>query len=449
VVSLTVCEAFVLLLPFDVANRGPPVGDIPMQIFWMILMFTMALLAIIIIPFCMFFYEARELEKNRAEQIKSGVIALIVIVFVFAAIYALLWIFIGKVDIEANKLTIYTVPSNMAQLNITSYDTDFRANITASEFPAYKATEINIEFRVSAILFIVTLFSFVGFLFLIVFGGIGMTALPFDLVLDFVHRPRRISPLAFDLGKRDLNKRVTDLIAVGDQLQHRRNKRDRKYRAAFASFKQSVLLLDRDYRQLVDSFEYKPTRVLKNYVKLILGVLCAVMSLLWFIQIILYFPVKEHIANPLGTIIQKLDNAWGLLGVLSYGISSFYILICVFKGILKVGLRILFIPLYPIAMGDTTMSSFLFNCGVLIISSFTVVHFCTLALSTYVTGTTVSVIFDLSLSNIKGLKYFFRYIPYGLVAVPILTLIALFIIPRKPKPALKEDRDLALLRVNK
>ena len=133
----------------------------------------------------------------RSEQIKSGVIALIVIVFVFAAIYALLWIFIGIVDIDANKLVTNTSPSNMAEITLDAYDTDFREKVDDSEFPAYDPTTITIEFRVSAILFIVTLFSFVGFLFLILFGGIGMTALPFDLILDYIHRPKRISALAY------------------------------------------------------------------------------------------------------------------------------------------------------------------------------------------------------------------------------------------------------------
>jgi len=32
--------------------------------------------------------------------------------------------------------------------------------------------------------------SFIGWFFFLLFGGVGLSALPIDLILDFVHRPK-------------------------------------------------------------------------------------------------------------------------------------------------------------------------------------------------------------------------------------------------------------------
>lgn len=46
------------------ANRGPPYGEIPMGILWLVVYITMAALSIIVFPFIMFYYEAEEPEHN-------------------------------------------------------------------------------------------------------------------------------------------------------------------------------------------------------------------------------------------------------------------------------------------------------------------------------------------------------------------------------------------------
>lgn len=440
-IALMACEIFVLLLPLDVANSGPPVKDVPMSVLWMIFIIVLAALALIVLPFCIFYYEAQDLEQKFFKQVRSGIIAVCVILFAFFVLFFLLWIFIGVADVKTAKLTSTSTLVTMDAWNVLDTST-----ITV---PDYESKFFNMTFRVSPVLFLVTLFSLIGFLILICFGGIGLAAIPFDLISDFKHRPKRISLSAFEAGKKEINKRCPPLIKLGEDLKKKRREvglKNRKHREKVAAFKQSVLILDRDYRQLVDSFELKPGAIIFAYVKLVLGFLAAALSILWILQIALYMPMRNYIANPLGAIVEGLNNAWGMLGTIAYGIVMFYLLVCVFKGIIKCGMRILFVPLYPIEMSNTTMSSFLFNAILLVISSYTVVHFSTLAFASFVQETAVSVVFDLSVSNLRGLKYFFRYVPYGLLGVPIIALIILFILPRKETPAIDFDQDLIMLK---
>ena len=42
-------------------------------------------------------------------------------------------------------------------------------------------------------MYMIAIASFVGWVFFAVFGGIGLVALPFDLMIEFKNRPRRIS----------------------------------------------------------------------------------------------------------------------------------------------------------------------------------------------------------------------------------------------------------------
>lgn len=119
-------------------------------------------------------------------------------------------------------------------------------------------------------------------------------------------------------------------------------------------------------------------------------------------------PIRSVLLSKRSTMLGECLVLW-LMGVFLFlpflflmrgnyfRICMFYLLVCVFKGVLKVGMRVFLLPVYPIEMNNTTMSSFLFNCIILIISSYTVVHFSTIAFSSFVNDTAVSGIFLLIL----------------------------------------------------
>lgn len=45
------------------------------------------------------------------------------------------------------------------------------------------------DINVGVPIYIIGILSFVGWIFFVLFGGVGLTALPLDLILEFKHRP--------------------------------------------------------------------------------------------------------------------------------------------------------------------------------------------------------------------------------------------------------------------
>ena len=91
------------------------------------------------------------------------------------------------------------------------------------------------------------------------------------------------------------------------------------------------------------------------------GCVSAVLSVAWLLHIILYLFIAPPPTIFLNAFFIELDKVFSLFGTLMYGLFSFYLLACVLKGCMKVGLRFFWIPIHPMKIGATLMNSFLFN----------------------------------------------------------------------------------------
>jgi LMBR1 domain-containing protein 1 len=76
------------------------------------------------------------------------------------------------------------------------------------------------------------------------------------------------------------------------------------------------------------------------------------------------------------------------VGVSLYALFSFWLLLCVMKGNAKMGMRLLFFAIHPMRIGETMMSSLVFNVGLILISSLAVAQFVTMAFADYARYTT-------------------------------------------------------------
>jgi len=52
-----------------------------------------------------------------------------------------------------------------------------------------KGTEVSMDISVGPPIYIIGMLSFVGWIFFVLFGGVGLTALPLDLIIEFKNRP--------------------------------------------------------------------------------------------------------------------------------------------------------------------------------------------------------------------------------------------------------------------
>ncbi|KAF7046049.1 hypothetical protein CFC21_055102 [Triticum aestivum] len=77
-----------------------------------------------------------------------------------------------------------------------------------------------------------------------------------------------------------------------------------------------------------------------------------------------------------------------------------------------------------VGWGGTLMNSFLFNVGLILLCSISVIQFCATAFAYYAQATAAQEIFGHTLQSLRGIKYLYKYnvFQYGFVALAILTL---------------------------
>ncbi|KAF5193579.1 Limr family protein [Thalictrum thalictroides] len=105
----------------------------------------------------------------------------------------------------------------------------------------------------------------------------------------------------------------------------------------------------------------------------------------------------------------KLDDLWGLFGTAAFAFFCFYLLIAVIAGAMMVGLRLIFITIHPMKWGATLMNSFLFNVGLILLCSISVIQFCSTAFGYYAQATAAQEIFGHTLQSLRGIKYLYKY----------------------------------------
>jgi LMBR1 domain-containing protein 1 len=126
-----------------------------------------------------------------------------------------------------------------------------------------------------------------------------------------------------------------------------------------------------------------------------------------------------------------LNHSFSLLGVLAYGIFAFYLLWCVVKGCTKVGINLLFFKVYPMKVNGTLMNSFLFNCILIMITSVSVVQFCSISFDQYAVNTGMATLFTTYVQRLKGINYVVKYLQYPLLGIALLSVLWLLICPKR------------------
>eukprot|EP01012_Entosiphon_sulcatum_P018729 TRINITY_DN2351_c0_g1_i1.p1 TRINITY_DN2351_c0_g1~~TRINITY_DN2351_c0_g1_i1.p1 ORF type:complete len:476 (+),score=132.44 TRINITY_DN2351_c0_g1_i1:313-1740(+) len=429
VVSMSLACFIVLLLPFDVANRADPLllqdvgGGLNLALLWNILLWVTVAFVLVVIPFCIFYYEAWEAEDNRiANQIKAGVMYTLGAVIIFVGLFLILWFTVGRTSIP------YT--SHAAPL------ADEVANGGPMEACASCSTEDStLELQVTPVIYAIALLCVLGWVVLILFGGIGLASLPIDLVLAYHHRPRPLSLTEYAEVKVQLGKESEDLGARGLKLQEEQRKSGaklgKKLKAQIATFKADVDALEKRMNDAETSYKLGGFSPFISLAKLLLGVAAVIISLFWVLHIILWNMTK--ITPFLNNFFNGMDSAWGFLGTISYAAFTFYLLWAVFAGVIQVGMRSSWLEIHPMKVGNTLMNSFLFNAVLILISAVTVTQFASWSFRPYAAHTAVDSLFSTYISNLLGFRIVFQYFQYAFLGFALLAFVLLLVCPyRKP-----------------
>ncbi|KAG9134137.1 hypothetical protein Leryth_004832 [Lithospermum erythrorhizon] len=436
VFGLSVAAISILMLPADVANRqacrraiynGACQLTLPMKDLWLAVYIVDAVLVFFIIPFAMFYYEGDQ-DKAIGKRIKSALLWVGTSVVICGLLLGILYGLIGKADFTVRHLSSSTVafPGNWGDFSSSQQCTSSGAN-QCSAYLASASSEKTWTMRATFPEYVVALATIVGSVLFTIFGGVGIACLPLGLIFSFVRRPKAvITRSQYIKEATELGKRARELKKAADELhqEERNGNKGRKWRKNVKTVEKELLLLEEDVKGLEEMYPQGEKAeatwamtVLGYLAKLVLGILGLIVSVAWIVHIIIYLLIDPPLSPFLNEVFIKLDNAWGLLGTAAFAFFCFYLLLAVIAGEMMLGMKLVFITIHPMKWGATLMNSFLFNVGLILLCSISVIQFCSTAFGYYAQATAAQEIFGHTLQSLRGIKYLYKYNLFQIVFI--------------------------------
>eukprot|EP01065_Artemidia_motanka_P034706 TRINITY_DN423_c4_g3_i1.p1 TRINITY_DN423_c4_g3~~TRINITY_DN423_c4_g3_i1.p1 ORF type:complete len:514 (+),score=175.22 TRINITY_DN423_c4_g3_i1:116-1657(+) len=443
--GLTLSGFTVLLLPYDVANRQDPTimdsagGGIDTAVCWNIVLGCILVMVLFITPFTTFYYEAWDPEYTGMDavqrQVRPALCYTMVIAFIFFMMFIILWFSAGQAvlpfksysappmsfDLSSTAVNIFAPQSGIGcfcdqtgAACATNPTREVKEKDSACSFDSG-----SLEIKVSSFVYMIGLLCAFGWIFFVVFGGVGLIALPIDLVNDWRMRPQKMSKREFDEAKTGFAAKVAEMVEYGQSLAQREEAGGRDWfggtRKKINKYKADVQQLEDDWERLQESdpSKDKDRKILKAWLKLPLGILGSVVSLLWVLHIILHNLTGVH--PFLNNFFSGLDGFFPVLGVICYSAFAIWMLWAAVKGCFKLGLNFGVIQIHPMKVDGTLMSSFLFNTMIVLLVSVVVTQFCAMSFRMYAANTVVDGIFMTYVTNLKGIGFIMQYFQVAMV----------------------------------
>ncbi|RHZ12412.1 hypothetical protein DYB37_001268 [Aphanomyces astaci] len=437
-------------------------GNLDMETLWLIVFMSIAVFLVVLLPYSIYFYESDDgFDDSSAKKTHRWLDALkleIATVVVVGIIVAITYITSSTSDIPYNVLVYNSTVGNdtihIADAVGGLHSFTDGAIISPNERVYAMAKGLNplqtsMRLDVSVPIYITALVSFVGWFAFSIFVGIGLVALPLDLilyVLAFFFRPKFIPADVYAQQKMLVQIRSLELMEVGKEIKssmlshpdtklsaRERRKNGKLDTITMNKFKQAVYLLEKDVAELKLCHEdYKNYNPLVPLGKLVLGFVASIVSFLWLLQIILGMVPPIPILPFLNDYFIWFDQWFPLFGTMSVGIFSMYLLMACIKGCFKFGMRCFCCALHPMEYNGTYMNSFLFNLALILLCCIPVVQFSNQAFSDYVRLTTIQTMMGIQLRYMKGFSAFWVHnvFLYAILVIVLLTTLYLAVRPR-------------------
>uniref|UniRef100_A0A7S2RLI5 LIMR family protein n=1 Tax=Mucochytrium quahogii TaxID=96639 RepID=A0A7S2RLI5_9STRA len=481
VFGLLIAVCTVLLIPFDVANQGGAFGcdtfgnvlcgGLQLKLVWEIAFLIIGVLVLVVVPFTIFFYESFDHENDSTcKACSSALIYQLVISGLFVGIYVVCYVFLRYsslpvTDIQAPLSSFQDCPSSAGA-------TCSGITWSTATTPSSNSDEL-IKIPLPFLVFLPAFLGFLGWWLFALYLGIGLVALPIDLIRAFVYRPKYIPRDLYAHTKLEIQKKTVELLKIGEQLRAeakeqamkgkaesfvakvdlRNFKRNRNGKVLFNEFKQNVLEVEEDYNDLKFCHEnWKFYNPLIPWFKLACGILGAIISLLWLLHIILYNLARtpygpdgiptSYFLNTMFSAASKEIN-FALIGTLLVAIFVFWLLFCVIKGNEKFGLRFFLVEIHPMKFGGTYMNSFLVNTSLILFCIAPLVQFSASALQEYIVLTDVDAIFGQQVTFVTFFHFFFANNVFIIMMLGFgfITFIAMVCCPRDKR--INQSKSLA------
>lgn len=209
---------------------------------------------------------------------------------------------------------------------------------------------MNISFAV----YLVGLIAFIGWWIFIIFVGVGLTAIPMDLINEFRNRPRRMSPQEFVVKRNKLLQHVKMLRKDGKYLENVKEsvdkgkgikgwKNKRTFGKDLTKFEARCLIAEKEFVSLEKITNLSKIEPWLYWLKLFFGIFLIIMSLIWIIHIFLWVLIKPK-GNPVHPFLNNLleglrSGHVEFLSTVFFAFLALYLLWATIKGNIKFGLR--------------------------------------------------------------------------------------------------------------
>jgi LMBR1 domain-containing protein 1 len=191
----------VLLLPLDVANARDGKYNIKMDKLWQISYMIIAAYIFVVVPLSLFFYEEDE-ESNCCQRVKRALLMEFFLLVFLGLLFGISYIFLKKAElpVRSTEIDFNQLGNGLASTGITSHKSE--------------TLIVNVSFPIYAM----SLMSLFGWVLFVIFCGVGLTALPMDMILAYRYMPKRITREEHQAKRIKLKKDVESLINSGEEL---------------------------------------------------------------------------------------------------------------------------------------------------------------------------------------------------------------------------------------
>ncbi|CAD7951837.1 unnamed protein product [Amoebophrya sp. A25] len=441
IAALSVAYIVIFLLPIDIRNSRND-GGLNMEAFWLIGFISIILLILLILPAGMFWLEIQGdkliFEKNTpGRKLLMQMLLFFFFVFMFLVIS---FAFLAEARLPIQDYACSTL--------LDADDAISGGHLCKTSEEKYLA--VNVRFDI----YLMAVFCFLGWWLFVIFGGVGLTALPMDLLLEYYDRPKPITPAQYASKKllyaqtaENLVKKAQELQDVDAQLKGKSGwqarKKQRLLKVEYNKFKQSCHLLDKEFSHTEVCMKKRGEHPLTSAIKIGSGVLFALLSFFWILHVFFYMLVTDEYDTPISPFLNDFLAAFEaggffVIAAILFAILNMHLLFATVKGCLKVGMRAFCLfSIHPMKQGHTPLNSLMFNAILVNLTSCAIVQFAQGAFRDYARSTTADVLFNAQIKYLKFYRIFFEYnvFPIVLVTWCLLSFAYLIMYPRD-KPAM-------------
>ncbi|CAC9696261.1 conserved Plasmodium membrane protein, unknown function [Plasmodium sp. DRC-Itaito] len=314
-----------------------------------------------------------------------------------------------------------------------------------------KNTNIKIIINLKFNDYIIIIISFIGFLFFIFYGGIGLISLPLNLINSYIYRKKKIRK--DDLKKQldIINRKSKMLLNITEILQKEKNQllKMNYFRSFFKYMKYNreknflnytVHNLEKEYDILLENFTNN-NNILFPYLSLFLGILFLILSTVIIMHLLVYLIIDvlkydNDIINSLtfldSLLVYPVQIRLYVISTIIYTFIMSYLLVCSLSGFIQFCSKLSLGFIFVLEKSSTYLNSLLLNICLFFFISLGIPLFSTKIFYTYSSLTYATFLFDMTLKKIRfiGPLYSNNTFLYILLLINFITLV-LYLLPKK------------------